>query len=110
MAKPELGLKRQCLSCGAKFYDMKRNPIVCPACEVVFDPEASVKLKRGRSAPPDDKAKKVAEPAAESESDDIEDTLDDDDTDESVLEDTSDLEDDADVPIPVAGTSGDSDE
>ena len=32
MAKPELGTKRQCMSCGAKFYDLSRDPAVCPKC------------------------------------------------------------------------------
>ena len=32
MARPELGLKRQCMSCGAKFYDLARDPAVCPKC------------------------------------------------------------------------------
>ena len=38
MAKPDLGTKRLCASCGAKFYDLDRNPIVCPKCETVFVP------------------------------------------------------------------------
>jgi uncharacterized protein (TIGR02300 family) len=32
VAKPELGSKRQCMSCGAKFYDLNRDPAVCPKC------------------------------------------------------------------------------
>lgn len=36
MAKPELGTKRLCASCGAKFYDLNKDPIVCPKCETVF--------------------------------------------------------------------------
>ncbi len=36
MAKPELGNKRQCLSCGAKFYDLSRDPILCPKCGAHF--------------------------------------------------------------------------
>ena len=36
MAKPELGLKRQCQNCGAKFFDLNKNPIVCPKCAAVF--------------------------------------------------------------------------
>lgn len=40
MAKPELGLKRQCMSCGAKFYDLAKNPIVCPKCGTVFQASA----------------------------------------------------------------------
>ena len=40
MAKPELGLKRQCMSCGAKFYDLNKNPAVCPKCGTVFQASA----------------------------------------------------------------------
>ena len=39
MAKPEWGTKRICQSCGARFYDFGRSPIVCPACSAVFDLE-----------------------------------------------------------------------
>ncbi|MDP8919859.1 MAG: TIGR02300 family protein [Pseudomonadota bacterium] len=40
MAKPELGLKRQCMSCGAKFYDLSKDPAVCPKCGTVFQATA----------------------------------------------------------------------
>jgi uncharacterized protein (TIGR02300 family) len=40
VAKPELGLKRQCMSCGAKFYDLNKNPIVCPKCSAAFQASA----------------------------------------------------------------------
>jgi uncharacterized protein (TIGR02300 family) len=36
VAKPELGAKRQCQACAAKFFDMNRDPIVCPKCGTVF--------------------------------------------------------------------------
>lgn len=36
MAKPELGLKRLCPNCGAKYYDLNRDPIVCPKCNAAF--------------------------------------------------------------------------
>ncbi len=36
MAKPELGTKRLCGHCGIKFYDLSKNPIVCPKCATVF--------------------------------------------------------------------------
>ncbi len=45
MAKPELGTKRLCASCGAKFYDLNKDPIICPKCETVFHPVVST---RGR--------------------------------------------------------------
>jgi uncharacterized protein (TIGR02300 family) len=37
VAKPELGTKRICASCGAKFYDLSRDPIVCPKCGTVYE-------------------------------------------------------------------------
>ena len=50
MAKPEWGTKRICLSCGAKFYDLLRSPILCPACGAEFDPEAAGRARRQRPA------------------------------------------------------------
>ena len=37
MAKPELGTKRLCASCGVKFYDLNKDPIHCPKCGVVYE-------------------------------------------------------------------------
>jgi uncharacterized protein (TIGR02300 family) len=48
VAKPELGTKRLCASCGAKFYDLSKDPIVCPKCGTVF--EIVVPVARGRAA------------------------------------------------------------
>ena len=36
MPKPELGTKRQCQNCGAKFFDLAKDPIVCPKCATVY--------------------------------------------------------------------------
>jgi uncharacterized protein (TIGR02300 family) len=44
VAKPELGLKRQCMSCGAKFYDLNRDPAVCPKCGTVFQVTALTRV------------------------------------------------------------------
>jgi uncharacterized protein (TIGR02300 family) len=46
VAKPELGTKRLCAHCGAKFYDLNHSPITCPKCGTVF--EAVVVTSRGR--------------------------------------------------------------
>ena len=46
MAKPELGTKRLCAHCGAKFYDLNHAPITCPKCGAVF--EAVVATTRAR--------------------------------------------------------------
>ena len=45
MAKPELGTKRLCAGCGAKFYDLGKDPIVCPKCETVFHPVVSARAR-----------------------------------------------------------------
>jgi uncharacterized protein (TIGR02300 family) len=37
VAKPELGTKRLCASCGAKFYDLSKDPIHCPKCGAVYE-------------------------------------------------------------------------
>ena len=50
MAKPELGNKRQCLSCGAKFFDLNRDPILCPKCGAVFQVAVSVPARAQRAA------------------------------------------------------------
>ena len=36
MAKSELGTKRQCQNCAAKFFDLNKDPIICPKCGTVF--------------------------------------------------------------------------
>jgi len=47
VAKPELGTKRLCASCGAKFYDLSNDPIVCPKCGTVYE-VAPVPQRGGR--------------------------------------------------------------
>ena len=114
MAKPEWGLKRTCLSCGTRFYDMTKTPIVCPSCATVFDPEAVLRPRRSRAAPEPAAPKPV--PAAKAVDDDEDDLgiddvdvdLEDDEDDDDALEDTSDLADeDDDVPGVVKKTNDD---
>jgi uncharacterized protein (TIGR02300 family) len=49
VTKPELGTKRLCAGCNAKFYDLLKTPIVCPMCEAVFvvPKPAPVRPRRG---------------------------------------------------------------
>jgi uncharacterized protein (TIGR02300 family) len=46
VTKPELGTKRLCAHCGAKFFDLNRSPITCPKCGAAF--EAVQVSSRGR--------------------------------------------------------------
>jgi uncharacterized protein (TIGR02300 family) len=60
VAKPELGTKRLCGSCGAKFYDLNKDPILCPKCGTEFQVVVPV-ATRGR---PDAAAAAAAASAA----------------------------------------------
>lgn len=42
------GLKRICLSCSTRFYDMNKRPIECPNCGTEFTGEIKIKTRRGR--------------------------------------------------------------
>jgi uncharacterized protein (TIGR02300 family) len=133
LTKPELGTKRDCPSCAAKFYDLNKNPCVCPKCKHEFVPEQAAKAKRAKpvekpkakapvrpkpSAEPDEdgnvsldalRDEELADDAEEDLlagiGDDVED--DDDDTDDAFLPDDED--DDEDVSSIVRG-GGDDDE
>jgi uncharacterized protein (TIGR02300 family) len=51
VAKHELGTKRLCDNCSAKFYDLKRTPIVCPKCSTVFLLATVTRARPGVVAP-----------------------------------------------------------
>ena len=55
MARPEWGTKRICPSCGTRYYDLLRDPVVCPKCSTPYDPEAFLKSRRARPAAPVEK-------------------------------------------------------
>ena len=63
MPKPELGTKRQCQNCGAKFFDLAKDPIVCPKCGTVYQ-VASMPARssaRGKAAEQDEPEVEPAE-------------------------------------------------
>jgi uncharacterized protein (TIGR02300 family) len=94
VAKPEWGVKRACLACGARFYDMQKSPTVCPSCETVFDPEAIFRPRRNRPeapAPANDDAAKPAAAAGKDTEDAVEALI----SDVVVEDDDEDEDDDA---------------
>ena len=85
VAKPEWGTKRICHNCGARFYDLRREPAVCPGCGTVAEPGRQARPKRGGVKP-----ELVVAPA-------ITETIEVEDGDEDVVEADEVAEQDADV-------------
>ena len=111
MAKPDWGVKRECQGCGARFYDLKRDPIVCPKCETVY----AVEVAKPKPPPPEKKVevkpkpKPAPAPAAKAPGDEVADLVDvdiaveddEEEDEESFVEDASELEEDTDASLGI---------
>ena len=104
MSKQEWGVKHLCPGCGAKFYDMGRNPITCPSCDEPAAIAAAGHSRRSRKAGvkekpslPSNKKTGSAEDEEDIISSDVDKLIDDDDDDDTIatLADDSDDDDDA---------------
>lgn len=51
-SKAMRGTKRQCASCQARFYDLMREEIACPACGALYVPVAISAAEAGRRSAP----------------------------------------------------------
>ena len=92
MAKPELGTKRVCVSCGARFYDLTKQPAVCPKCGTEQPAEQPRARRTGGNVLEEKRRAKVI-PVPGIEDADVEVEAPEEEVDEDVLEDASDLED-----------------
>jgi uncharacterized protein (TIGR02300 family) len=104
MPKPEWGAKRTCPNCETRFYDLQREPILCPECGATFnmDNHGKVSGMRERRVPvavADD-----ADPLVEDDE-----ALVDDEEDGETVEDPL-LADDEDDEEPASPTLSDEDE
>lgn len=136
LASHDLGTKRLCSACGAKFYDLNKNPIVCPKCgheEALNTGKAKRKTAEATPAAPEEKKKKkvadeegddeesgnenetsldeLAEEEAAGEDDDDDDDdfldIDDEDEDDDFLDDD---DEDDDVSGLISGVDDDDDD
>ena len=85
MGKIERGIKRICQDCGALYYDLDKDPIICPKCGVEFDPEAILKSRRTRPLVTDNKENQQSddeETDNPSDIDEVETTIEDDEGDD----------------------------
>jgi uncharacterized protein (TIGR02300 family) len=109
VTKPNLGKKRTCQSCEARFFDLSKNPIICPKCGETY----KIPVAKARKTPPPDKkdtnvnAAEIDQLAedpkvetltneldvsdSENENDELAAEL-DDDLDDSLMENTSELD------------------
>jgi uncharacterized protein (TIGR02300 family) len=71
MALAELGLKRTCVACGARFYDLTRTPAVCPKCGTE-QPAEQPRTRRVAAPLPEEKPRKRAAAVEGAEADDVE--------------------------------------
>ena len=109
MAKVELGTKRVCVACGARFYDLGKSPAMCPKCGTEQPAEVPRPRRTGGNVIEEKRAKKPV-PAPGADEADIEVEGVEAEAEEDVLEDTGDLEDDADAIGPDIEVEPDSDE
>ncbi len=108
MAKPELGTKHICVACAARFYDMTKTPAVCPKCNTAQPADQPRPRRTGGNVAEDRRPKKPVPVAGEADVDvEVEGV---EDAEEDVMEDTSDLEDDADAIGPEIEVPTDNDE
>ncbi|MHA1528174.1 MAG: TIGR02300 family protein [Alphaproteobacteria bacterium] len=101
MPKAEWGVKRTCLGCGARFYDLKRDPIVCPKCDAELDIAVAQKPKRARPTAVKVDVKKTVDLIDDADTDDDTDSA----SDDAVLETDND-----DGDVIVAKGAGDDDD
>ena len=71
VSKDKLGVKRICGSCGAKFYDLGKTPIICPKCgtqyEEITSPKPSAPVAPVKEAPEVEEVALEADEAAEAD-------------------------------------------
>jgi uncharacterized protein (TIGR02300 family) len=72
VAKADLGAKRVCPSCAARFYDLQKRPIECPKCNFSFEPETMFKQRRPRQPEPEAVIAPVVAEEAEDENEETE--------------------------------------
>lgn len=99
--RPELGIKRTCVGCAARFYDMTRAPPTCPKCGAVQPADVPRPRYAGRGnvaaggrrapwqaapAPVADDAEAVADVVEDEDEDADAVVIDDDDADVSEID------------------------
>ena len=84
MANPGWGKKRKCQNCSAKYYDLQKEPAICPKCGTVYQLETNQRGRRSRPNTGAPKAIPIAKTTLDETERDMEEvtenSLDDDET------------------------------
>lgn len=110
MVRPEFGNKRVCVSCSTRFYDLGKSPAICPKCGTEQPVEQPRVRRPSGGPPPEERRPKKPVPVPGAEEADVEVEGLEEEAEEDVLEDTGDLEDDADAIGPDIEVETDTDE
>ena len=114
MAKAAWGEKRICGDCGTKFYDLRKDPIICPKCGSEFTKPSLVISSRTKtpgakkSVAPEGQKVEAKDKDVPNETGETEfDFIDSDDNEleaetSQIIEDTSDLSDESEELLQVA--------
>ncbi|MBV9548819.1 MAG: TIGR02300 family protein [Alphaproteobacteria bacterium] len=101
LVKADLGTKRACPSCTARFYDLDKRPIECPKCGFSYEPEALFKQRRRQPEPAGVvRAEETEDEEADDDNEDGENESEEDEEEEAVVE----------APLNVAATGEDEEE
>ena len=93
----DLGHKRTCPHCGAKYYDFYQDELDCPQCGKSIEAINITKPKRGRKA-----GLSVATPIkADKENDELKDLIEETEGNDAQAEDTDNLAEDISIDIPT---------
>ncbi len=106
MARPNLGSKRVCPSCSVKFYDLGRDPAICPDCGAKY-PQATFQKPR-RARPPVARAAPKKPTPKESADEDI--VLDGEEENDEDVDDLDDDEDDLGDVVSTGSAKGEDDD
>ena len=100
MANPEHGTKPNCVSSGARFYDLTNQPAVCPKSST-HQPTEQPRMRRMPGTFTEDRRRPKAVPVPGLDDAEAETEVAAEEAEEDVLEDTSDLEDGAEAIVEV---------
>ena len=108
MAKPELGNKRVCVACSTRFFDLNKQPVICPKCSTEQPAEQPRLRRTSGNVALEEKRRAKLPPVPGLEDTDVEVESVEEEAGEDVLEDTSDLEggDEAVVDVEIEPEAG----